>query len=166
MLLGALSVVSAIVSRCREMRHAPSDANGWLVDAAKSFSARSPAVDLPYVYALQLSALFVMESGEQFVASGHLLGGTAWLGGPVLFSLLAHALIGATCLLALGSFMRALSRTFASLVRIVIRYVLLSLVRSSGTLRTGRERARRLRYERAYIARALGRAPPLLQTPA
>ncbi len=43
------------------------------------------------IIAMQLAALFALESLEQLAAGGRLLGGTAWLGGPVAFSLSVHA---------------------------------------------------------------------------
>jgi hypothetical protein len=49
---------------------------------------------LPFIVALQLGVLFAMETLEQLVVAGHVMGGAIWLGGPIWFSLCAHAFVG------------------------------------------------------------------------
>jgi hypothetical protein len=55
---------------------------------------RAPAAFLrafmPAIFALQILVLFTMESAEQCAVYGHLLGGTIWMGAPVLAALGAH----------------------------------------------------------------------------
>ena len=80
--------------------------------------ALPPAVGvlLPYVFAAQIALLYGMETLEQFVVSGHALGGTVWLGGPLPASLAAHA---ASCVLAtflLGRLTHSLSYKTARIV--------------------------------------------------
>jgi len=54
---------------------------------------RGVAPLLPTIFAMQILTLFVMETGEQFIAWGHVLGPTVWLGGPLAASLAIHAAI-------------------------------------------------------------------------
>jgi hypothetical protein len=166
LVVGGSLALLVLVARCIDVWRSGASNGDWLLDAARAFSARPPLRDLPSVLVLQLVALFLMESSEQLAQGGKLLGGAAWLGGPVAFSLLAHALIGAGCLLALGSFMRAILRTFASLVRLVIRFVWLAIARESGGFRLGSRETARLRSQSTYVHQIGGRAPPLLHTPA
>ena len=49
---------------------------------------------LPFIVAVQFSVLFTMETLEQIIVTGHVMGGTVWLGGPIWFSLSAHAFAG------------------------------------------------------------------------
>ena len=63
---------------------------------------------LPYVFALQIALLFVMETLEQQVVTGHALGGTVWLGGPPPASLAAHAVACVAVTFLLGRLTRAL----------------------------------------------------------
>jgi hypothetical protein len=166
LLVGGVFVIAMLVHRWRETFRSIASSSDWLAGAAKSFSDRPPSRDLPYVFLLQMGALFGMESIEQIAAGGHLLGGTIWLGGPILFSLFAHALVGAACLASLGSFMRALLRTVASLVRSVLRFVWLAIVRAPACSATARNVASSVRHQWDAVRYSCGRAPPLLHTPA
>jgi hypothetical protein len=53
---------------------------------------RLPSARLPVTFGLQMLVLFGMESLEQLVVVGHPLGGSVWLGGPIVVALLVHAL--------------------------------------------------------------------------
>jgi branched-subunit amino acid transport protein len=48
---------------------------------------------LPLIFLLQIVLLWTMETAEQYVVVGHGFGGTIWLGGPTVASLLLHAMI-------------------------------------------------------------------------
>jgi len=168
LLVGVLLVLEIAALRCLDVvRRSTNGSREWLVDVARGISERSPAQDLPYVFGLQLAALFLLESIEQLAVGGQLLGGAAWLGGPILFSLLLHALVGAGCTFALGSFMRALVRTFASFVRTAIRFIWLAIARATGGgFRFGGRQASCLRAQSPHVRQVGGRAPPLLPIPA
>jgi hypothetical protein len=165
--VGGVLVLLTLALRCFGFWRDSHDPDDWVIRVARSFSGRSPARDMPCVFLMQLLALFVMENAEQVCSGGKLLGGTAWLGGPIFFSLLAHALIGAACLFALAMFMRGLLRTLASFVRAIVRFVWLTIARSSSCTHFG-HRATSLSLAQAPHVRQIGgRAPPLLlQTPA
>jgi hypothetical protein len=66
---------------------------------------------LPTIFAIQLLVLFGMETLEQRVVYGHLIGGSIWLGGPLLVSLSVHAavcvLVASIAALALRIFAHA-----------------------------------------------------------
>jgi hypothetical protein len=116
---------------------------------------------------LQLCALFALENAEQLLAGGTLQLGTAWLGGPIVFSLLMHALFGAGCTFLLGAGMRAILRAFASIVLAVIRFTWLAIVRSANAgLHLDRRSAVCRRTQAPHVCHIGGRAPPLLATPA
>jgi len=75
---------------------------------------------LPYVFGAQIALLYVMETAEQFVVSGHALGGTIWLGGPPLASLAVH---GVSCFLTtylLGRLARFLSQKAVTLIAHIV----------------------------------------------
>lgn len=120
-------------------RRSTNSSHDSLIDIARDIGSGSVARDFPLVFVLQLVSLFALESAEQLVAGGKLLGGTAWLGGPILFSLIAHAIVGGLCTFALGACMRAIVRAFASLVQSAVRFIWLAVVRASaGSFRLDR----------------------------
>jgi hypothetical protein len=124
-----------------------------------------PLTDMSYVFGLQLVALFVMESCEQIFCEGSLLGGTAWLGGPVWFSLFAHALIGAICTLLIARGMRAIVRRAATLVEIVFERVLCTFGQSAMLFVRRNADAMRARTQVLHVHQCGERGPPLLFAP-
>ena len=119
----------------RESAHCRRD---WVVDVAERISARPPLNDLPYVLCFQLAALFCMESIEQLAFGGKLLGGTAWLGGPVFFSLAMHAIIGVACTFAVARAMRAILKALARVIGEAIDLVLVAFGAEAVSLFTRR----------------------------
>jgi hypothetical protein len=75
---------------------------------------------LPYVFAAQIAALYVMETAEQYAVAGHALGGSVWLGGPAPVSLALHALCCVLTTLLLGRLARHLARSAVTLVAHII----------------------------------------------
>ncbi len=167
LLAGAVAVAEVLVLRFVEAwRRSTDRSSGSLIDIAKDIGSRSVAREFPVISALQLLAVFALESGEQLVAGGKLLGGTAWLGGPILFSLIAHAIVGGLCTFALGASMRAIVRAFASLVQTAVRFIWLAVARASaGPFRLDRRAVWFARAQAPHVREIGGRAPPLLQTP-
>jgi hypothetical protein len=165
---GAVVALAVIALRLLEVwRRSTNDSHGEsFVAVARAIGNESPAREFPLIFVLQLLSLFALESTEQLFAGGKLLGGTAWLGGPVLFSLLAHALIGGLCTFALGACMRATVRGLASLVQTVVRFIWLANARASaGPFRFDRRATSGARAQLAHVREIGGRAPPLLRTP-
>jgi len=135
----------------------------WLIESATNLARESPLRDIPLVLGLQLVALFAMESIEQLAFGGRLLGGTVWLGGPIAFSLLTHAILGAGCTLLLAALVRAILATVASLVRDAIDAILFSLSRDGRRTFVKRDADATLpRAQAPHVRQLGGRAPPLL----
>jgi hypothetical protein len=162
LLVGTVLALGIAAMRCVEVwRRETATERHWLGDAAKDFSARSPIRDLPLIFGLQLCALFLLESSEQLLDGGHLLGGTVWLGGPIAFSLATHGLVGAACTYALGAFMRAFVRIFRVFVRTALHFIWLSATRKCKGI--GLRRTERLHHVRPpRVHQVGGRAPPRL----
>jgi hypothetical protein len=168
LLAGAVVIAEVLLLRFVEAwRRSTNRSRGSLVDIARGFGSRSVARDFPLIFALQLLSVFVLENGEQLVAGGKLLGGTVWLGGPILFSLIAHAIVGGLCTFSLDACMRAIVRAFASLVQTAVRFIWLAVARARVVpFRLDRRASWFLRAQAPHVREIGGRAPPLLQTPA
>ena len=115
---------------------------------------------LPLAFALQMTALYAMETIEQVAVYGHDLGGALWLGGPVIFSLAAHAV-------ACGGIVFALARGVCALAGATVRVLVLIRTFVSREAQSPAESAAR-RSRRRVVAlphfafACLGeRAPPL-----
>jgi hypothetical protein len=134
----------------------------WLADAARDACSRRPTDDLPWILVLQVAALFAIESCEQLAGGGRLLGGIAWLGGPPVFALATHALLGVACTFGLAAFMRGVVRTLASLVHAALAFIwLLHARRSTERFGRGARSSRHARAQAPHVRQIGGRAPPL-----
>ena len=159
----ALLALFVIASRCRDAirRIDRTQAGDWLATGAAVVAGRSPLLDVPAVIALQLAALFAMESVEQVALGGKLAGGLAWLGGPIVFSVLTHALIGTACTLLCAFSLRSLVRSIASLVREALDVILCLISREDERFFLRRREGKSLLRVRApQTSRLRGRAPP------
>lgn len=166
LLAGVVLVLQISVVRCFATRGRSEFGRDWLVDVARRISARPPMHDFACVFGLQIAALFVMESLEQIVGGGRLLGGTAWLGGPIAFSLLTHALVCVGCMFAVNGAMRAIVRTFAALIRVAIDFILVPVTRTPSSILAKRSaNPTCFQAQPAHVRRNGERAPPL-PTPA
>ncbi len=74
---------------------------------------------VPLIFALQLLVLYVMETAEQRVVYGHVLGGALWLGGPIAISVAVHAASSILVALAAAKMLRACSDAAIRLCRMV-----------------------------------------------
>jgi hypothetical protein len=72
---------------------------------------------LPAIFVIQIAVLFTMETLEQLVVAGHLMGGTIWLGGPAAFSLAVHALFCVAAAYALAALVHTLARHTVRVIR-------------------------------------------------
>jgi hypothetical protein len=162
LLLGAMLVLSIVALRCREVwRRASRASRPWMAELARELAARAASRDVPIVLALQLAALFLLESGEQLFSGSKLLGGTAWLGGPIAFSLAVHALIGIACTCAFGALVRAVIIAFASLVCEALAWSWVAACRNDGRVLRARSRELTLPALAPFVNDIGGRAPPL-----
>ncbi len=164
--VGASFVLELLALRFFEIwRRSKNPSRSSFIDIARDIGTCSIARDFPVIFVLQMLTLFALESAEQLLSGGKLLGGMAWLGGPILFSLCAHAIIGGLCTFALGACMRTIIRTFASLVETAVRFIWLAIVRASGgPLRLDRRARLCARAQAPHVREIGGRAPPLLPT--
>ena len=138
-------------------------AAGWLRVSDTVLRRQSLVRALPLAFGLQLCVLYVMETAEQLVVRGHLLGPMVWLGGPAPIALLVHAVVCVCVALAALWSLRGFTRVA---VRIIAR-ILEPESRSAQPLAT-RSRSRRdgiLSLQLiCVLAHLRERAPPLLRT--
>lgn len=80
---------------------------------------------LPAIFLLQMLALYVMETFEQFAAFGHLLGPTAWLGGPLPISVAIHAALCVAVTFTIARSKRAIAATTLKMMRLFAAITLL-----------------------------------------
>ncbi|HUA08275.1 MAG TPA: hypothetical protein VMA98_03305 [Candidatus Acidoferrales bacterium] len=161
---GTMLVLLLITARCVRLVNLAPGRRSRLLAVARRISERSPIRDLPYVLSLQFAALFAMESSEQLMLVHRLSGGSAWLGGPVWFSVLTHVAIGVACTVLAARTMRAVVRGCADLV-IALEFILCAFGRERALLFARRDNAAAHVYRRILDACRCGeRAPPLQTT--
>jgi hypothetical protein len=134
----------------------------WLARTATDLSDRGPVRDLPMLLGVQFAALYAMEACESLVASGHLPAGTAWLGGPPIYSIVAHVALGVLCAVLFARAMRAVVATLASVVRHVIRLCIAIAPRAARASRLTRRYASHAGSQTPNARPFGGRAPPHL----
>lgn len=131
----------------------------WLRPYTTHIDIASARRLVPTIFALQLGTLYVMETAEQILVTGHVMGPTIWLGGPVLISLALH---GAGCIavtFALSWLLRALTKRIVDAVRFVLRFVIVR--RNLGPKRhVELESISVSERLEPFIERLKGRAPP------
>jgi hypothetical protein len=154
----SLLVVAGIVRRalCRRS-YAPE----WLRTCALASDDRTLPKLLPAIFALQLLVLWSMETLEQIAVTGGTLGGTIWLGGPVIISLLLHA---AGCLAFTWLLSRMLRWSAKTILDVVtfIRQLFCALTPNRAVRRTRALEIAFSRFLEPVLARLKGRAPPYL----
>ena len=84
---------------------------------------------LPAIFAVQLVALFVMETTEQIVLRGGILGPAIWLGGPIAVSLAIHAASCAALTLLFVRSARGLAKTTLHVLRVIHAIATFSVMR-------------------------------------
>jgi hypothetical protein len=129
-----------------------------------SLPPRSTLFNAACVFALQLTALFVMESVERIAYGGNVSFGSAWLGGPVWFSLPAHAALAYTCTQAAARFTRSAAHRCAALVVSALRSFFPA--GAPGALLTPHRSDAAFLFAERFCVRNTGeRAPPFLPAP-
>jgi hypothetical protein len=91
----------------------------WLGAWARALDARTLTRLLPGIFALQIGALYLTETFEQLVVLHHALGGTVWLGAPILISLPIHAAFCAVAMFAIARVVRAFAKTALRIAQFV-----------------------------------------------
>ncbi len=163
LVVGSVLAIVMIVRRTLALLRAAPESGQWPIEMARYISARSPIQDLPYVLVIQFIALFGMESAEQILLGGKLLGGLVWLGGPLWFSLFVHVAIGTVCTVAIARAMRAIVTHCATLVVSALEYKLDAFSRENAALFIRRDgESARFRIQVLHVHQLGERAPPLL----
>jgi hypothetical protein len=159
LVIGAVFVAGSIALRIRAALGLGSGSK--LLDASRAALSDGIVRLLPAIFAMQLVALYAMESAEQFVVSGHTLGGTIWLGGPAWASLAAQAIAGVLVAFALTKFLRSVTRKAVRAIR-MIRAMAERSIRGLAPIELDR-RTPCVAYARTSVFRPAGeRAPPFL----
>lgn len=112
------------------------------------------------IFALQLAVLYLMETAEQVVVCGHVLGSTIWLGAPLPIALSIHA---AVAVAIVSTVVRSKRRLAATTLRVIrsIRAIATLAAAPPKIVAAYRPRRRALK-ELIAAFRAIGeRAPPL-----
>jgi hypothetical protein len=91
----------------------------WLRLSSHLLRMRNVAPFMPAAFVMQMLVLFSMESVEQEVVHGHVLGGMLWLGGPVAASLAFHALFCVATAYALTKALHGFARNAVRLARLI-----------------------------------------------
>jgi hypothetical protein len=150
----------AVVRVLALLRGTASDGS-WFARTASDISHRGPVRDLPVLLGMQFCALYAMEAAEALLASGHVPEGITWLGGPPLFSIVAHVALGSLCAVLFARGMRAVVATLASVVRHVVRLSIAIVPRAARASRLPRAFAFHGGSQTANARPFGGRAPPL-----
>ena len=163
LIFGSVLLLLVIGARCLGLVRRASVYRRWVVGIARHLCARPALADLPYVVLLQFAALFVMESCEQLLYDGRLGGGTAWLGGPIWFSIATHVLIGLLCTILAACATRSIVRRCAALVSIALDFILCALrIGDVALFARRRHEATCGHAQRLDVGRLGQRAPPQL----
>jgi hypothetical protein len=119
LVVGLTFVALHLILRIRsQLVNARDPAPAWARLALRTVGARV-AFLVPLIFALQLLALFTIETFEQVIVYGHPLGGLLWLGGPLAASLAVHAFTCIAVAFVASRFLRALAEATVRLVHIV-----------------------------------------------
>ncbi len=115
---------------------------------------------LPAIFVLQILTLYAMETGEQFLVFGHLLGPTIWLGAPPPISLAIHGAISVGITLWFGRSLPRLAATTLRAIRL-IRAIATLAARSAGLITRRDFDARCFSDLSPVLCRIGERAPPI-----
>jgi hypothetical protein len=152
----ALALVAIFTRRLLRRNSYPPQ---WLRACALDVNPGSLRRMLPTIFVLQLIALFGMETLEQIATAGHPLGGTLWLGGPVLCGLAAHVLSCIVSAWALYHGLRWSARAIVRAVRVALE-ILRRLLDGPTHPRCTLLSTPRSKCIEPYLRALQGRAPP------
>ncbi len=132
--------------------------SAWLRDSRAAVPLPTALRLLPLTFVLQTATLFCAETLEQLAVAHHALGGTVWLGGPLLASTALHTAI---CVLVVVMLVRLLDWVARSIVDVIelLRRLVLAWDSLSPLAIVARGQSPRP-LELFVLAPAYGRAPP------
>lgn len=114
---------------------------------------------LPRAFALQIAALWIAETLEQFIVVGHGLGGIVWLGAPIVAAIVLHAAFCLTVGLVAALGIRAFASTALRVACFVAAFTTLSPGETKSTFRR-RSFSPARRMAAPLVCRIGERAPP------
>ncbi len=158
----AVIALVVVVTRCLALLR-KAEVSKHSIGVRPHASRHGAGADVAVVLTMQCATLFTMESVEQLTSNGKLLGGLAWLGGPVAFSLATHALLGILCAAAVAALARAILASVASFVRETLDAILFALTRDAKRRFVRRDDGLSpARAQAPHVRQIGGRAPPRL----
>jgi hypothetical protein len=157
--VGGLLLATHLVLRVRRALHLNETRD--LIRSSRDALQGRIVRSLPAILAIQLVALYCMETSEQIAVIGHPLGGAVWLGGPVLMSLAARAI---TCALVAYTFSRVVAAFARSAVHVVLIILAMAVraVRGVPPIELGRPATPLSTTSFSVLCNVGERAPPLL----
>ncbi len=159
LVVGIIFALLAVALRVRNALTGAPD-GGLLVASDRALRAGSMQL-IPLAFVLQIAALYSMETIEQAVVYGHVLGGMLWLGGPAIFSISAHALACVAVVCTLSRAISACARATLGVIGILRAFAGRRVHGSAASAARRKERAVREILHCAFC-RLGERAPPLL----
>jgi hypothetical protein len=133
----------------------------WLRASTDAFRNGMLARLVPAIFLTQILVLFVMETAEQYIVEGHVLGGTVWLGGPAPLSLALHAAVCVSVTFGAARVLSAFARAAVQLVGLVLLLIAVA-ARRSGPALARFTYPRSFRPQAPVLGRTGDRAPPFL----
>lgn len=162
LLVGLIFVAVHLLARGRyAVRASAYEAQRWFAAWSRALDMRSLGRLLPFTFVLQIAALWVAETLEQFLIYGHGLGGIVWLGGPLLAALAIHLTFCATVALASAFAIGAVAKTALRAARLVVALTTLALREAHPIARRWAYLPTR-RFSAPLVCRIGERAPPFI----
>jgi hypothetical protein len=118
--LGAIFMLRFLYLRARRALCAADDAPAAPAPSWRELTPAALLWRLGAIFAVQIVALWTMETIEQYAVFGHGFGGTVWLGGPVAMSVAVHAAVCVVTALSARSVLRALEPRAVRLLRALL----------------------------------------------
>ena len=122
LVFATLFIVGVVRRAVRRPGSGPTPA--WIRDSRAAVSVRTALRLFPATFAVQIGTVFGAETLEQLAVAGHTLGGTVWLGGPVLVSLGLHAAIGILVVTLLARLLDWVAQSIIDVIELIRRLVL------------------------------------------
>ncbi|MDB5072138.1 MAG: hypothetical protein JWM87_3249 [Candidatus Eremiobacteraeota bacterium] len=121
--LGAIFLLRILYLRVRRALHAGDGVRGPSGPALRELTLAQIAVRIGAIFVVQIVALWVMETVEQYAVFGHGFGGTVWLGGPAAVSLGMHAAVCVVTAFSARFILRALEPRALRLLRAMLAQI-------------------------------------------
>lgn len=118
--LGAIFLLRFLYLRVRRALRAGDSVPRPSGPALRELTVAQIALRIGAIFVVQIVALWVMETVEQYAVFGHGFGGTIWLGGPAAMSLAMHAAVCVATAFGARFILRALEPRAVLLLRAML----------------------------------------------